>query len=76
MARTIIDVDDEALRQAQAQLRTTTKKDTVNAALQLAVAVGVDERTRLLTQLEDVMGRLDTDLIEREEADDHRGHAA
>jgi Arc/MetJ family transcription regulator len=31
--RTIIDVDDELLEAAQAELGTTTKKDTVNAAL-------------------------------------------
>lgn len=31
--RTIIDVDDELLEAAQAELGTTTKKDTVNEAL-------------------------------------------
>ena len=32
--RTIIDVDDALLDAAQAELGTTTKKDTVNAALE------------------------------------------
>ncbi|MGF1661609.1 MAG: type II toxin-antitoxin system VapB family antitoxin [Kineosporiaceae bacterium] len=31
--RTVIDVDDEALARAAAELGTTSKKDTVNAAL-------------------------------------------
>lgn len=33
MARTVIDIDDEALAAAAAELGTTTKVDTVNAAL-------------------------------------------
>lgn len=33
MTRTVIDLDDEALSEAARQLGTTTKKDTVNAAL-------------------------------------------
>jgi Arc/MetJ family transcription regulator len=33
MTRTIIDIDDEKLARAQRALRTTTKRDTVNAAL-------------------------------------------
>ena len=33
MSRTVIDVDDEALAEAARHLGTTTKKDTVNAAL-------------------------------------------
>lgn len=33
MARTVIDLDDEALAEAARHLGTTTKKDTVNAAL-------------------------------------------
>lgn len=31
--RTVIDIDDEALARAAAELGTTSKKDTVNAAL-------------------------------------------
>ncbi|WP_073951991.1 type II toxin-antitoxin system VapB family antitoxin [Streptomyces kebangsaanensis] len=33
MSRTVIDLDDEALAEAARLLGTTTKKDTVNAAL-------------------------------------------
>jgi Arc/MetJ family transcription regulator len=33
MSRTLIDVDDELLAEASRRLGTTTKKDTVNAAL-------------------------------------------
>jgi Arc/MetJ family transcription regulator len=33
MARTVIDVDDELLASVAQQLGTTTKRDTVNAAL-------------------------------------------
>jgi len=38
MARTVIDIDDEALAAAAAELGTTTKVDTVNAALREIVA--------------------------------------
>lgn len=33
MAKTVIDIDTDNLRDAAAELGTTTKKDTVNAAL-------------------------------------------
>jgi Arc/MetJ family transcription regulator len=33
MVRTVIDIDEDALKQAAAELGTTTKVDTVNAAL-------------------------------------------
>lgn len=33
MSRTVIDIDDEALAEAARHLGTSTKKDTVNAAL-------------------------------------------
>lgn len=33
MSRTVIDLDDEALAEAARHLGTTTKRDTVNAAL-------------------------------------------
>ena len=39
MTRTIIDTDDELLAAAQEILGTTTKKDTVNAALRRVVAL-------------------------------------
>ncbi|MFF4378596.1 type II toxin-antitoxin system VapB family antitoxin [Kitasatospora sp. NPDC001547] len=43
MAKTMIDIDEEALSLAAEVLGTTTKKDTVNAAL---AEVGMRERRR------------------------------
>ena len=37
MAKTMVDLDEEALHDAQAVLGTTTKKDTVNRALAAVV---------------------------------------
>lgn len=37
MSKTLVDVDDQLLSQAQRLLGTTTKKDTVNAALRALV---------------------------------------
>jgi Arc/MetJ family transcription regulator len=71
MSRTVIDIDDEMLARAQRALRTSTKRDTVNAALELAAAVEADRRADLLSEFQDLLGRLDVDLIERDEADDH-----
>jgi Arc/MetJ family transcription regulator len=64
------------LARAQRALRTSTKRDTVNAALELAAAVDADRRARLLDSFRDLLERLDTDLIERDEADDHTNDAA
>ena len=76
MARTLIDIDDEKLARAQRALRTTTKRDTVNAALELAAAVDARKRTELLDEFRDLLGRLDVALIEQDETDDHAGGAA
>jgi Arc/MetJ family transcription regulator len=76
MGRTIIDIDDEKLARAQRALRTHTKRETVNAALELAAAVDADRRAQVLDSFRDLLDRLDTDLIEQDEADDHRGHVA
>ena len=46
--KTMIDLNDEALEQAARELGTTTKKDTVNAALQF-----VASRRRRIEQLLD-----------------------
>jgi Arc/MetJ family transcription regulator len=71
MARTIIDIDDDKLARAQRALRTTTKRDTVNAALELAAAVDVQRRTAALEELRDLLDRLDVNLIDQDERDDH-----
>jgi Arc/MetJ family transcription regulator len=76
MARTIIDIDEEKLARAQRALRTTTKRETVNAALELAAAVDADQRTKALDSFRELLGRLDIDLIEQDEINDHTDHAA
>lgn len=38
MAKTMVDLDDEALRAAKVVLGTATKKDTINRALEAVVA--------------------------------------
>jgi Arc/MetJ family transcription regulator len=76
MARTIIDIDEEKLARAQRALRTSTKRDTVNAALELAAAVDADKRAQVLDSFRDLLDRLDVDSIEQDETDDHSGHAA
>ena len=57
MAKHLIDLDEEALGAARAELGTTTIKDTVNEALRLASA----ERSRSVTAALDVLAtaRLD-----------------
>lgn len=76
MSRTVIDIDDEMLVRAQRALRTTTKRDTVNAALELAAAVDAERRAQLLDSFRDLLGRLDVDLIDQDEIDDHEDRAA
>lgn len=76
MSRTVIDIDDEMLSRAQRALRTTTKRDTVNAALELAAAVDAERRDHLLESFRELLGRIDVDLIDQEEADDHQDRAA
>jgi Arc/MetJ family transcription regulator len=68
MARTMIDIDDELLADAARLLGTTTKKDTVNAALR-----EVRERFRRLEALLESQemvdrGEVTWDLWEEEQA--------
>ena len=44
MAKTLIDVDEEYLAAAQEALHTTTKRDTVNAALREVAALAARRR--------------------------------
>jgi Arc/MetJ family transcription regulator len=76
MARTIIDIDEDKLARAQRALRTSTKRDTVNAALELAAAVDAERRAQILESFRDLLDRIDVDMIEQDEADDHVGDAA
>jgi Arc/MetJ family transcription regulator len=60
--RTVIDLDDEALADAAAELGTTTKVATVNKALRLAAA---GKRTAAYL---DLLARLDMDDADRAQA--------
>ena len=62
MAKHLIDVDEEALPAAQAELGTTTIKDTVNKALRRASA---DHQSRVSTAF-DVLAK--ANLADRSEA--------
>jgi Arc/MetJ family transcription regulator len=59
MAKTLIEIDDEYLAAAQQALGTSTKKDTVNAALREVTALAARRRdlqrltSRSLPDLED-----------------------
>ena len=59
MAKTLIDIDEQYLAAAQRELGTTTKKDTVNAALREVAALAARRRdlqrltSRSLADLED-----------------------
>ena len=68
MARTMIDIDDEALAEAAKVYGTTSKKDTVNRALRDAV----DRERRLEALLESqemaARGDIDWNSWEREQA--------
>jgi Arc/MetJ family transcription regulator len=65
MAKTLMDVDDDLLAAATAELGTTTKKDTVNAALRTVVEAGRERRARALAGLQELAdeGGIDFDRI-------------
>lgn len=70
MARTVIDVDDDALAEAARYLGTTTKKDTVNAALheindRRRRAAAIDRMRQMVTE-----GKVDLDLIDEADGSD------
>jgi Arc/MetJ family transcription regulator len=62
VAKHLVDLDEEALSRAQAELGTTTIKDTVNLALERATS----SRHRRVVAALDVLAR--TDLEDRSEA--------
>jgi Arc/MetJ family transcription regulator len=62
MAKHLVDIDEDALRSARAQLGTDTIKDTVNVALRQAGG----EHRRSLKKALDVLAR--ADLADREQA--------
>ncbi|MEU9288056.1 type II toxin-antitoxin system VapB family antitoxin [Streptomyces sp. NPDC048275] len=64
MSRTVIDLDDEALAEAARHLGTSTKKDTVNAALREIAdrrrrAVAVERMRQMVAE-----GEIDFSAIE------------
>ena len=67
MTKTLIEIDDEYLAAAQQALGTTTKKDTVNAALREVLANR--RRAVALTRLRDAAneGAFDLGLLEDKE---------
>jgi Arc/MetJ family transcription regulator len=76
MSVTPIDLDEEALARAMAELGTTTKKDTVNLALR-----EVAERRSRLRAFEKLMQLGDADAgygawRERKDLTSHSGHGA
>jgi Arc/MetJ family transcription regulator len=75
MSRTVVDVDDAALARAQRAMQTSTKRDTINSALELAAAVQSNRRTQLLEEFRDLLDRLDVDRIEADEVHDHAERA-
>jgi Arc/MetJ family transcription regulator len=62
MSKHLVDIDEEALRAARAELGTTTIRDTVNLALRRS---GAEHRVDVEQQL-DVLAR--ADLSAREQA--------
>ncbi|HEY8471183.1 MAG TPA: type II toxin-antitoxin system VapB family antitoxin [Natronosporangium sp.] len=68
--RTVVDIDDEALAAAAAELGTTTKKDTINTALRLIA--GRRERAARVAAATHVFGDpkgLDDPAVQRELTD-------
>lgn len=65
MAKTLLDVDEDLLAEASTALGTSTKKDTVNAALRQAVEVSRERRRRALEDLQRLAdeGAFDFDRI-------------
>jgi Arc/MetJ family transcription regulator len=61
MTKTLVDIDDGLLAKASKALGTTTKKDTVNAALQRVVRVAAMEQ-----HIESARNGLYSDLLDPE----------
>lgn len=68
MARTMVDVDEDALAEAAKVLGTTTKKDTINTALREAVARERWLEALLESQEMATRGDVAWDLWEQEQA--------
>jgi Arc/MetJ family transcription regulator len=66
MAKTLIDLDEDLLQEAMVALGTSTKKDTVNAALSRVVEESRGRRTAALERLSQLFdeGVFNLDLLE------------
>lgn len=66
MAKTLLDVDEELLAEAMTALGTSTKKDTVNRALQFAVEETRARREKALAELQSIAddGGFDFDRLD------------
>ncbi len=62
MAKHLVDIDEDALAQARAELGTATIKDTVNTALQRAVGTRDERIAAALDRL------AEADLVDRADA--------
>ena len=70
MAKTLVDVDEELLAEATSALGTSTKKDTVNAALRHVVDETRIRRQRALAELQSVADSGGFDFERLAELDD------
>jgi Arc/MetJ family transcription regulator len=70
MARTVVDLDDELLTSVAQALGTSTKKDTVNAALREVLANR--RRAMALTRLRDAAGEGAFDLALLQDKENYR----
>ena len=66
MAKTLIDIDEDLLKEAAVALNTSTKKETVTVALRQAVAVSREERRAAREYLQGLAasGELDFDKLD------------
>lgn len=65
MTKTLIDIDDHQLAQAQRVLGTTTKRDTVNQALAQVVALAARRRDLEMLRADTFADLRDPDVMSR-----------
>jgi Arc/MetJ family transcription regulator len=61
--KTLVDIDEEQLEAAQSELRTTTKKDTVNSSLAAVVALAARRRDLLRFRADGLPDLLDPETM-------------
>lgn len=66
MAKTLVDIDEDLLAEASTALGTSTKKDTLNSALEFVVSETRARRERALARLQNVAdeGGFDFDRLD------------